>query len=59
MVADDDELGAVPLRAMSIDERLTADFRGTGLAMGPHPMAYHREPLNRSRANAVTAYLSP
>jgi error-prone DNA polymerase len=32
-----------PLQPMTQDERLVADFRGTGLTVGPHPMAYHRE----------------
>ncbi len=27
---------------MNPEERLVADFRGTGLTVGPHPMAYHR-----------------
>ena len=31
-----------PLRAMNPEERLVADFHGTGLTVGPHPMAYHR-----------------
>jgi error-prone DNA polymerase len=31
-----------PLRPMNPEERLVADFRGTGLTVGPHPMAYHR-----------------
>jgi error-prone DNA polymerase len=31
-----------PLRPMDEEERLVADFRGTGLTVGPHPMAYHR-----------------
>ncbi len=31
-----------PLRPMDPEERLVADFRGTGLTVGPHPMAYHR-----------------
>ena len=31
-----------PLRPMNGEERLVADFRGTGLTVGPHPMAYHR-----------------
>ena len=31
-----------PLRPMNAEERLVADFRGTGLTVGPHPMAYHR-----------------
>ena len=35
-----------PLRPMSADERLVADFRGTGLTTGPHPMAYHRSRMH-------------
>jgi error-prone DNA polymerase len=31
---------------MDQEERLVADFRGTGLTVGPHPMAYHRERMN-------------
>ena len=30
---------------MSAEERLVADFRGTGMTVGPHPMAYHRARL--------------
>ncbi|MGZ4875589.1 MAG: DNA polymerase III subunit alpha, partial [Candidatus Angelobacter sp.] len=35
-----------PLRPMNPEERLVADFRGTGLTVGPHPMAYHREHMD-------------
>jgi error-prone DNA polymerase len=31
-----------PLRPMNHEERLVADFQGTGMTVGPHPMAYHR-----------------
>jgi error-prone DNA polymerase len=31
-----------PLHPMNPEERLVADFRGTGMTVGPHPMAYHR-----------------
>ncbi len=31
-----------PLAPMRAEERLVADFRGTGLSVGPHPMAYRR-----------------
>jgi len=31
---------------MNTDERLWADYRGTGLTIGKHPMAFHRENLN-------------
>jgi error-prone DNA polymerase len=36
-----------PLAQMTIDDRLAADFRGTGVTVGPHPMAYHRSTLSR------------
>ena len=32
-----------PLKPMNHEERLVADFHGTGLTVGPHPMAYRRE----------------
>ena len=32
-------------RQMTTDERLAADYAGTGLTTGPHPMAYHRAAL--------------
>jgi error-prone DNA polymerase len=35
-----------PLQPMNYEERLVADFHGTGLTVGPHPMAYRREWLN-------------
>lgn len=38
----------MPLRQMNTDERLAADYSGTGLTCGPHPMSYHRYIL-RSR----------
>jgi len=36
-----------PLRAMTTDERLAADYAGTGITTGPHPMAYQRESLRQ------------
>jgi error-prone DNA polymerase len=36
-----------PLRPMTTEERLVADFRGTGLTIGPHPLAYHRALLKK------------
>ena len=35
----------MPLKRMTTDERLAADYAGTGLTTGPHPMAYHRNAL--------------
>jgi error-prone DNA polymerase len=36
-----------PLARMTVDERLAADFHGTGVTVGLHPMAYHRAALSR------------
>jgi error-prone DNA polymerase len=36
-----------PLAPMTSEERLLADFRGTGLTVGLHPMAHHRATLKR------------
>ncbi len=38
-----------PLAPMSAEERLVADFHGTGLTVGPHPISYRREDLRRAR----------
>jgi error-prone DNA polymerase len=40
-----DRVAAMPLRQMTTEERLEADYTGTGLTTGPHPMAYHRDEL--------------
>jgi error-prone DNA polymerase len=42
-----------PLLPMTADERLVADFRGTGMTVGPHPMRYHRARMKRQ--GVVTA----
>jgi len=36
-----------PLKRMTDEERLVADFRGTGMTVGPHPMAYHRAEMDK------------
>jgi len=36
-----------PLKKMTDEERLVADFRGTGMTVGPHPMAYHRARMQK------------
>jgi error-prone DNA polymerase len=36
-----------PLEAMTHEERLVADFRGTGLTVGPHPMQYRRAEMKK------------
>jgi error-prone DNA polymerase len=42
-----DPIAESPLPAMTIEERVNADFRGTGVTLGKHPMAYRREELNK------------
>jgi error-prone DNA polymerase len=42
-IVESDE--ASPLRRMNVEERLVADYHGTGLTTGHHPMAYRREVL--------------
>jgi error-prone DNA polymerase len=39
--------GDSPLLPMTRPERMDADFRGTGLTIGKHPVAYHRAELNK------------
>ncbi len=46
-VADKHEAAISPLFRMTDEERLVADFSGTGLTVGPHPMSYHREEMDR------------
>jgi error-prone DNA polymerase len=36
-----------PLEVMNHEERLVADFNGTGLTIGPHPMQYRREEMKK------------
>jgi error-prone DNA polymerase len=35
-----------PLDQMTLEERLVADYHGTGLTVGKHPMAYYRDEMN-------------
>jgi len=42
--------GNSPLEQMTLTERVDADFRGTGLTIGKHPVAYHRVELNKLKA---------
>jgi error-prone DNA polymerase len=44
-----DEQGAAvsPLQAMSPEERLVADFSGTSMTVGLHPMGYHRAKMKK------------
>lgn len=36
-----------PLAMMELEERLIADYHGTGLTVGPHPMAYRRSEMHQ------------
>jgi error-prone DNA polymerase len=39
---------------MSVEERITADYRGTGVTIGPHPMAYRRAQLEAKGVTRAT-----
>jgi error-prone DNA polymerase len=41
--------GDSPLAPMTSAERLSADYAGTGVTVGPHPMAYVRPAMNTQR----------
>lgn len=45
----DPEVDASPLQRMSREERIVADFRGTGLTIGIHPIGLRRGELNKLR----------
>jgi error-prone DNA polymerase len=36
-----------PLSRMDVEERLVADYHGTGMTTGPHPMAYRRAEMRK------------
>jgi error-prone DNA polymerase len=42
-----DPSGPCPLRPMTAAEHVAADYAGTGLSLGPHPMRFHRARLAR------------
>jgi error-prone DNA polymerase len=44
-----DESETLPLHQMNVEERLIADYAGTGLTTGKHPMHYRRRELRRRR----------
>jgi error-prone DNA polymerase len=58
--ADDSESSSLfsPLDPMDDEERLVADFRGTGLTVGHHPMARHRQYLNSERVSPASRLAS-
>ena len=42
-----EQLEFSPLQQMADEERIVADFHGSGMTTGPHPMTYCRENLNK------------
>jgi len=42
-----DGSNANPLKQMTADERIAADYAGTGVTTGPHPMAWQRAALQK------------
>ncbi|SEC61470.1 DNA polymerase III subunit alpha [Terriglobus roseus] len=46
--AGTDEIEASPLKQMTDEERLVADYSGTGLTTGRHPMAFRRAEMRRA-----------
>jgi error-prone DNA polymerase len=47
-----------PLSAMTGEERLVADFRGTGLTVGLHPMGHHRAEMKRRGVRSAMELLN-
>jgi len=48
-----EDSAARPLRQMDVEERLVADYAGTGLTVGKHPMHYRRSELHRGNILAA------
>jgi error-prone DNA polymerase len=47
-----------PLAAMTGEERLVADFRGTGMTVGLHPMGHHRAEMKRRNVRSAIELLN-
>jgi hypothetical protein len=45
-----------PSQQMNVEERLVADYAGTGLTVGKHPMHYRRPELRRSNILSAENY---
>ncbi len=48
-----EQISSSPLARMTDEERLVADFRGTGMTVGPHPMSYHRAEMHARGVRAA------
>ncbi len=46
-----------PLAEMSLSERVAADYRTSGLTVGPHPMRFYREDLRARSVSSVADVL--
>ena len=42
-----------PLAQMDVEERLIADYHGTSMTVGPHPMFYRREEMRRQNIKSA------
>ena len=49
-----EQLELSPLKQMTDEERLVADFHGAGLSTGPHPMSYCREALSKQQVKRAS-----
>lgn len=49
-----EQLELSPLRQMTDEERLVADFHGASLSTGPHPMSYCREALSKQQVKRAS-----
>ncbi|MGA2098789.1 MAG: error-prone DNA polymerase [Candidatus Acidiferrum sp.] len=49
-----EQLELSPLKQMTDEERLVADFHGAGLSTGPHPMSYCREALSKQEVKRAS-----
>jgi error-prone DNA polymerase len=43
-----------PLQRMTAEERLIADFNGTSMTVGPHPMGYHRKRMKKQGVRSAS-----
>ncbi len=53
--ADSTQAELAPLAQMNLEERLNADYRGTGVTVGRHPMALRRAELNAMQVVPASA----
>jgi error-prone DNA polymerase len=49
-----EQLELSPLKQLTDEERLVADFHGAGLSTGPHPMSYCREALSKQQVKRAS-----